>query len=81
MSRLHHFSVYFAKYYIHIYTSTVFPVLCLGVQLPIFIHQQKYKDLPLLFLFPVGYSAYSLGLNMVENMENNSKSKSKSKSK
>ena len=77
MSRLHQFSLDFAKYYVHSYTSTVFPVLCLGVQLPIFIHQQKYKDLPLLALFPVGYSAYSFGLYMVENMENNSKSKSK----
>ena len=73
ISKLTTFSSTLVKYYVNSYTNTVFPVLCLGFQLPILVHQKKYDHLPFLVLFPVGYSAYFVGVSAVENLKNNCK--------
>jgi hypothetical protein len=61
------FQLPFVKYYVESYTKSVIPIICLGIQVPIIIKTKKYTHLPFLFLFPVGYTAACLGLEMAQN--------------
>lgn len=61
------FQLPFVKYYVESYTKSVIPVVCLGIQLPNIVQKKKYNHLPYLFLFPVGYTAVLLGLEIAQN--------------
>ena len=66
MSKLYLLSSSFAKYYVHSYTNSVFPIVCIGVQLPFILDKKQYDHLPFLLISPVGYCAFTFGLQMVE---------------
>lgn len=66
MSGIKLFILACSKFYVDSYTKSALPVACIGFQLPDILHKKEYTRLPFLFLFPVCYTSFRLGLECIE---------------